>query len=160
MNQMKIDIDEVKNYIAATSPETKIYFGADSERLMIDGVWFVDYLLVVVVHIDGCHGAKVFGDIQRERDYDKNLSRPRMRLFNEVMKVGELYMKLAEDLGDRGVSIHLDLNPNEMHGSSCVIREAVGYIKSLCGIDPMVKPNSWAASICADRLKTLHGSGR
>lgn len=158
--KMQMDIEEVKNYIADTSDETKIYFGADSERVNVDGVWHVDYLLVVVVHIDGCHGAKVFGDIQRERDYDKNLSKPRMRLFNEVLKLGELYLKLADDLGDREVSIHLDLNPNEMFGSSCVISEAVGYIKGVCGIDPKVKPNSWAASICADRLKTLHGSGR
>lgn len=152
---MQMDIEEVRKYIQESSNESKIYFGADSERINVDGVWYVDYLLVVVVHINGKNGCKVFGDVQRERDYDKNLGKPRLRLFNEVVKIGELYLKLVDDLGDREVSVHLDLNPNEMFGSSCVISEAVGYIKGVCGIEPKVKPHSWAASICADRLKTL-----
>lgn len=153
---MKIDIDEVKEFISKQSPETKIYLGADSERVNVDGVWWTDYLLAVVVHIDGSHGCKVFGDIQRERDYDKNLSRPRLRLFSEVVKIAELYLALEDVLNERDIQIHLDLNPNEMFGSSCVISEAIGYIKGVCGIDPKVKPHSFAASICADRLKTLN----
>lgn len=153
--QMKIDIDEVKEFISKQSPETKVYLGADSERVNVDGTWYVDYLLAVVVHIDGNHGCKVFGDIQRERDYDKNLGRPRLRLFNEVVKIAELYQALEDVLIERDIQIHLDLNPNEMFGSSCVISEAIGYIKGVCGIDPKVKPHSWAASICADRIKSM-----
>ncbi len=152
---MKMNIDEVKEFISKQSPETKIYLGADSERVNVGGVWWTDYLLAVVVHIDGQHGCKVFGDIQRERDYDKNLSKPRMRLFSEVVKIAEMYHKLEDVLVDRDIQIHLDLNPNEMFGSSCVISEAIGYIKGVCGIEPKVKPHSFAASICADRLKTL-----
>lgn len=153
--QMKMDIEVVKDFISKQSPETKVYLGADSERVNVDGVWYVDYLLAVVVHIDGNHGCKVFGDIQRERDYDKNLSRPRLRLFNEVVKIAELYQKLEDVLIERDLQIHLDLNPNEVFGSSCVISEAIGYIKGVCGIDPKVKPHSWAASICADRIKNM-----
>ena len=152
---MKMNIDEVKEFISKQSPETKIYLGADSERVNVGGVWWTDYLLAVVVHIDGHHGCKVFGDIQRDRDYDKNLSKPRMRLFSEVVKIAEMYHKLEDVLVDRDIQIHLDLNPNEMFGSSCVISEAIGYIKGVCGIEPKVKPHSFAASICADRLKTL-----
>ncbi len=152
---MKMNIDEVKEFISKQSPETKIYLGADSERVNVGGVWWTDYLLAVVVHIDGQHGCKVFGDIQRKRDYDKNLSKPRMRLFSEVVKIAEMYHKLEDVLVDRDIQIHLDLNPNEMFGSSCVISEAIGYIKGVCGIEPKVKPHSFAASICADRLKTL-----
>jgi predicted RNase H-related nuclease YkuK (DUF458 family) len=107
---MKMDIEAVKQYIRDSSPETKIYLGADSERVNVDGVWWTDYLLAVVVHIDGNHGCKVFGDIQRERDYDKNLGRPRLRLFNEVVKIAELYHKLEDVLIDRDIQIHLDLN--------------------------------------------------
>lgn len=152
---MKMNIDEVKEFISKQSPETKIYLGADSERVNVGGVWWTDYLLAVVVHIDGQHGCKVFGDIQRERDYDKNLSKPRMRLFSEVVKIAEMYHKLEDVLVDRDIQIHLDLNPNEMFGSSCVISEAIGYIKGVCGIEPKVKPHSWAASICADRIKSI-----
>ena len=152
---MKINIEELRKYIEAQSAETKIYFGADSERVNVNDVWMADYLLVVAIHIDGKHGAKVFGEIQREVDYDRKLDRPKMRLMTEVMKIAELYLKCAEFLEDRHVELHLDINPLEIHGSSCALNEAVGYIKGVCGIDPVVKPNSWAASICADRLKTM-----
>lgn len=152
---MKLDIDEVKRFIQSQSAETKIYFGADSERVNVDNKWMVDYLLVVAVHIDGKHGAKVFGEVQREMDYDRKLDRPKLRLMTEVMKIAELYLKCADFLEDRHVELHLDLNPLEVHGSSCAVAEAIGYIKGVCGIDPVIKPNSWAASICADRLKSL-----
>lgn len=149
-------IEEAKRIIDGASYESKIYFGADSERVNVEGVWYVDYLICVILHEDGCHGASViYGSVERERDYDKKLSQPRNRLFTEVLKLGDLYMKMQDVLDGRNVSVHLDLNPNEMFGSSCVISEAIGYIKGVCGIDPKVKPESWAASICADRLKTM-----
>jgi predicted RNase H-related nuclease YkuK (DUF458 family) len=150
-----INIEEVKNFILAQSPETKIYLGADSERFSIGNDWYADYTLAIVVHIDGKHGCKIFGEVQRERDYDQKKSRPRMRLMNEVYKVAELYQKLHEVLEDRDVQIHLDINPNEMHGSSCVINEATGYIRGMCNVIPMVKPQAFAASYCADRMKHI-----
>jgi uncharacterized protein len=148
-----IDIDEVKAFIEAQSPETKIYIGADSERFLIGNNWYADYTLAVVVHINGKNGCKIFGEVQRERDYDQKKDRPRMRLMNEVYKIAELYQKLHEVLEDREVQVHLDINPKEMHGSSCVINEAVGYIRGMCNVIPMVKPNAFAASYAADRLK-------
>jgi predicted RNase H-related nuclease YkuK (DUF458 family) len=151
----RIDIDEVRTYIEAQSPETRIYIGGDSERFVIGKDWYADYTLAVVVHIDGKHGCKIFGEVHRERDYDQKKNRPRMRLMNEVYKIAELYQKLHDVLEDRDVEIHLDINPNEMHGSSCVINEAVGYIRGMCNVVPMVKPKAFAASYCADRLKEI-----
>ena len=151
----KINIDEVKNFILSQSPETKIYLGADSERFNIGKDWYADYTLAIVVHINGNNGCKIFGEVQRERDYDQKKSRPRMRLMNEVYKVAELYHKLHDVLEDRDVQIHLDINPNEMHGSSCVINEATGYIRGMCNVIPMVKPQAFAASYCADRMKHI-----
>jgi predicted RNase H-related nuclease YkuK (DUF458 family) len=148
-----INIDEVKTFIEAQSPATKIYIGGDSERFNIGGAFYADYTLCVVVHINGNNGCKIFGEVHRERDYDQKRDRPRMRLMNEVYKISELYMKLHDILEDRQVEIHLDINPNEMHGSSCVINEAVGYIRGMCNVIPMVKPNAFAASYAADRLK-------
>lgn len=148
-----IDIDEVKAFIEAQSPETKIYIGADSERFLIGNNWYADYTLAVVVHINGKNGCKIFGEVQRERDYDQKKDRPRMRLMNEVMKIADLYLKLHDVLENREVQVHLDINPKEMHGSSCVINEAVGYIRGMCNVVPMVKPNAFAASYAADRLK-------
>jgi predicted RNase H-related nuclease YkuK (DUF458 family) len=149
-----IDIDEVRDFIMAQTPETKVYIGGDSERFLIGKDWYADYIMVVVVHINGNNGCKIFGEVQRERDWDQKRDKPRMRLMNEVYKIAELYLKLHDVLEDREVQVHLDINPNEMHGSSCVINEAVGYIKGMCNVIPMVKPKAFAASYAADRYKS------
>jgi predicted RNase H-related nuclease YkuK (DUF458 family) len=154
----KIDIEQARAFIEAQTPETKIYIGGDSERFKIDGQWYADYIMVIVVHINGNNGCKIFGEIQRERDYEFKKDRPRMRLMNEVYKIAELYLKLQDVLEDRKVEVHLDINPNEMHGSSCVINEAIGYIKRMCNVVPLVKPNAFAASYAADRYKGLQAA--
>ena len=151
----KINIDEVKAFIEAQTPETKIYLGCDSERLRIDGDWYADYVLAIVVHINGNNGCKLFGEVQRERVWDSKPGKPAMRLMTEVYKVSELYLKLAEVLEGRDVQVHLDINPDEHYGSSCVISQAVGYIKGTCNVIPFVKPQAFAASYAADRLKSL-----
>jgi len=150
-----INLNEVKTFIVSQSPETKIYLGCDSERMKIDGTWYADYVLAIVVHINGNNGCKLFGEVHRERDYDQKASRPSMRLMTEVYKVSELYLKLAEVLEDRQVEVHLDINPDEMHGSSCVISQAIGYIKGTCNVIPFVKPRAFAATYAADRFRSL-----
>lgn len=151
-----IDIDEVVNFTANLSSDTKIYLGCDSERLRIDEVWYADYILVVAVHVNGNNGCKIFGAVQRERDFDQRVDKPRMRLMNEVYRVSELYLSLVDKVPFE-VFVHLDINPNEMHKSSVVVNEAVGYVKGMCGVIPFVKPNSWAASYGADRWKEIVG---
>lgn len=150
---LKMNIEEVKDFIRAQSPSTKVYIGADSERFKMDGKWHADYTLAVVVHIDGCHGCKIFGEVQRELDFDQKKSKPAMRLMNEVYKVSALFQELAEVLEDRYVEVHLDINPDQRYGSSCVVQQAIGYIKGTCNVVPMVKPRAFAASYAADRLK-------
>ena len=149
-----INIDEVREFIMAQSPETKVYIGGDSERFLLGKDWYADYIMVVVVHINGNNGCKIFGEVVRERDWDQKRDKPRMRLMNEVYKIAELYLKLHDVLEDREVEVHLDINPNEQHGSSCVINEATGYIKGMCNVVPMVKPKAFAASYAADRYKS------
>ena len=151
----KLDISEVRDFIEAQSQETKIYIGGDSRRFRKNGVWHAEYTLAIVVHIDGKHGCKIFGDSSIEVDYDQKRSRPAMRLMNEVYKISELYLKLHEVLEDREVEVHLDINPNEMYGSSCVVQQAIGYIRGVCNVVPMVKPRAFAASYAADRLKEV-----
>jgi len=151
----KLDLNKVSEFINAQGPDTKIYLGCDSERFCVNEVWYADYILAIVVHIDGKHGCKLFGEVVRERDYDQKQSKPRYRLMNEAYKVSEMYLKLADVLIDRDVEVHLDINPDEEFGSSCVINEAIGYIKGTCNVIPMVKPQAFAASYAADRLKGL-----
>ena len=151
----QMDLEEVKNFIRNTSEATKIYIGADSERHSRKGLWYADYTVAVVIHHDGCRGCKVFGEVVTERDYDQKKDRPAMRLMNEVMKAAQLYLDLADCVGDRHFEVHLDINPDVMHGSSCVATQAVGYVRGMCNVIPLIKPNAFAASYAADRLKDI-----
>lgn len=151
----KFDIEEIRDFIAGQSPETKIYIGCDSERVKINGLWHAVYTAAIVVHIDGKHGCKLFGEVTRERDYDQKANRPSTRLMTEVYKVSALYLKLADVLEGRDVEVHLDVNPDEHYGSSCVVSQAIGYIRGVCNVEPMVKPQAFAASYAADRFRSL-----
>ena len=148
----KFDYDEIKEFIMNSSKTTKVYMGADSTRYRKNGIWWAEYTVAIVVHIDGSKGCKVFGEVTHEPDYDQKKDRPRMRLMNEVMKVCAAYHEIGPFLEDRYCEVHLDINPNKKHGSSCVIDEAVGYVKGMCNITPKVKPEAFAASFCADRF--------
>lgn len=148
-----IDVNEVRAFIEAQGPATKIYIGCDSERFAIGKDWYADYTLAVVVHINGNNGCKLFGEVQRERDWDQKQDRPRMRLMNEVYKIADLFQKLKDVLEGRELEVHLDINPDEVYGSSFVVNEAIGYIRGMCNVIPMVKPNAFAATNAADRLK-------
>ena len=154
-----MNIDEVRGFIQNSSELSCIYIGADSERYRgKDNQWYADYTVAVVIHIDGSRGCKVFGQVETERDYDKRHDRPAYRLMNEVYKASAMYLELYEAIGDRHVEVHLDINPDEMHGSSCVIQQATGYIRGMCGFAPKVKPDAFAASYAADRLKEILAS--
>lgn len=150
-----MNIEEVKQFIRSSSPETRIYLGADSERLNVAGTWYVDFTLAVVVHIDGRHGCKVFGDVNRERDYTQKTDKPSMRLMGEVYKVADLFQALQDVLEDRYVEIHLDINPNKEFGSNVVVQQAIGYIRGTCNVQPLIKPRAFAASYAADRMKQI-----
>ena len=151
----KFNIDEIRDFISKQSDETKIYIGCDSERVRVNGVWHAVYTAAIVVHIDGKHGCKLFGEVTRERDWDQKANRPSTRLMTEVYKVSALYLKLADVLEGRDVEVHLDVNPDDEHGSSCVLSQAIGYIRGVCNVEPKVKPRAFAASYAADRFRSL-----
>ena len=147
-------LTELKDYLATT--EGRIYLGCDSVKYKKGKDWFARYAVVLVVHIDNCHGCKVFGYTEIERDYDAKEDKPRLRLMNEVYKVAELYIAVGELLEDREVEIHLDVNPKEEHASNAVVKQAVGYILGVTGIRPLIKPEAFAASYAADAGARKH----
>ena len=108
MTRKNMDLNEVRTVIQAQTPETKIYLGGDSERFQINGVWYADYINVVVIHKNGKNGCSVFGSVTRERDYDQHKDKPRMRLMNEVMKtltvVSVFFMPLTFIVGVYGMN--------------------------------------------------------
>ena len=151
----KLNLEKVKDFIINSSPTTKIYIGCDSERYRSKGSWWADYAVAIVVHKDGDKGCKVFGEITKEKDFDRKLNRPALRLMNEVYKAAGTYLELADAIGDRHAEVHLDINPDIVHGSSCVIQQAIGYVRGVCNKTPKVKDEAFAASYAADRLKEL-----
>lgn len=152
MSKLKLDLNHVKEFITAQSESTKFYIGCDSEIKKKNGKWYADYVSVVVIHKDGNKGCKVFGKVETEEIYQVGKNKQNLRLMTEVYKASELYLELAEQIGDRYLEIHLDINPDERYDSSVVLSQAVGYIKGLCGLDPKVKPEAFAASYAADRF--------
>lgn len=157
MNKNKtFNIEQVRQYIINSSEDTRIYIGADSEKYRDrKGDWHAIYTVAIVVHINGKNGCKVFGDVSTERDYDNRKDRPALRLMNEVYRASGMYLELADAMGDRHCEVHLDINPDVMHGSSCVVQQAIGYVRGTCNVIPMIKPDAFAASYCADRLRDI-----
>lgn len=153
----KLDIETLKDFIESQGINTRIYIGCDSYRRKLNGVWNAYYTTVVVVHMNGRNGCRVFGDITHEVDYDQRKNRPAMRLMNEVYKAVALFEELLPVIGEREVELHLDINPNKKHGSSCVVEQAVGYVRSVAGVEPKIKPDGWAATHAADHFRTHLG---
>ena len=123
--QREFDIEQVKSFIRNSSESTSVYIGADSERYRDrNGDWRADYTVAIVVHMDSSRGCKVFGKVDSERDFDKKHDRPAFRLMNEVYRAAQMYLDLFDSIGDRHCEVHLDLNPDEVHGSFCVIQQA------------------------------------
>lgn len=151
----KIEKQEVLDLLDKCSDETKIYFGCDSTRYKIKGVWYGEYTTVLVVHKDGRHGCRIFAEVDVERDYDAKASKPMMRLMNEAYRVSALFLKFKDVVSEYHTEVHLDINPDDMHNSSIAVNAASGYIKGTCNVVPMLKPVAYAASYAADRGRRL-----
>ena len=145
-------IEKIIDLLTSLSDDTKLYFGCDSQRYKKHGEWWAKYATVFIVHMNGKNGCKIFRTISHEKDYDQKKNRPAMRLMNEVRKTAELYMQLAPYVDNYDIEIHLDINPDEKHGSSCVASQAAGYILGMTQIQPKLKPDSWASSFGADGI--------
>lgn len=129
---------------------SKLYLGSDSVRFEKDGQAFARITTVAVIHLGSRHGCQVIGTNQVERVYDKKLGRPSHRMMLEVYEVSNLYTELMRHIPDADIEVHLDISENMIHGSSCAAKQAAGYVLGVCQIKPVMKPNAWAASTCAD----------
>lgn len=152
MTRLSMNIDEVKQHILEAGDTSKFYIGCDSDITKRNGKWFANYVSVIVIHKNGNNGCKIFGKVETEPIYQVGKNKQNLRLMTEVYKASEMYLELAEEIGERYFEIHLDINPDEKYDSSAVLSQAVGYIKGCIGVDPKVKPNAFAASYAADRL--------
>ena len=87
-------VKEIVELLEGLDTTTKIYFGCDSVRTRKHGKWTANYATVMIIHINGKNGCRLFSTLSTEPDYDAKISRPRMRMMNEVRKVCEVYTQL------------------------------------------------------------------
>jgi uncharacterized protein len=146
-------IGEMVDLLISLNSETKIYLGCDSVRYINkQNRQMGRFATVAIVHMNGKNGCRIFSNITHELDYDLKANRPKMRMMKEVQKVCELYNQLAPFIDEFAVEIHLDINTDPKHGSNCAANEAAGYVLSFTGLEPKLKPSSFASSFGADHV--------
>jgi uncharacterized protein len=146
-------IEDMVELLIECNSETKIYLGCDSVRYVDrNNKQMARFAAVAIVHKNGKNGCRIFSNITRDTDYDLKPNRPKMRMMKEVQKVVELYTQLAPFIDEFDIEIHLDINTDPKHGSNCAANEAAGYVLGVTGIQPKLKPDSWAASFGADGI--------
>jgi len=145
-------IEQLVDLLIGLNEETKVYLGCDSVRYIKGGRQMARFATVCIVHMNGKNGCRIFSNISHEPDYDMKPSRPKMRMMNEVMKVCELYNQLAPFIDEFDVEIHLDIATDPLQGSNCAANEAAGYVLGMTGVEPKLKPESFASSFGADHV--------
>jgi len=139
-------------------PQSKVYYGCDSLRYQKINTetgkkeWWAKYATVLIIHKDGKRGCRIFRNISHDKDFDIVKNRPSQRLMNEVFKIGQMWSETKEIISGFPVEIHLDINRDTKHGSSCVAKQAAGYIHGLTQIEPHLKPEAFASSFGADGI--------
>lgn len=128
-----------------SSRESSIYIGCDS--LCIPKKKVAQYSTVIVLHMDSKHGCKVFHNKVTLPDYG-NL---RQRLMTEVSLAVEAFDAIQDVVNNRHLELHLDVNPDPVHASNIVTKEALGWVRGL-GLEAKIKPDSFAASTAADHF--------
>lgn len=157
----KINLKEVIDYIKTINPESVVYVGGDSQVYSHKGQNWNLYIVIIAIHIDGNKGVRVFKQAEWLRDYSGSM---RQRLMTEVMAITDIAGRIMDGIGEKRIQwmienkkfdIHLDINSKIEHKSNVVMKEAMGYVKGMLGIDPKVKPNSFIASVGADRFTKI-----
>lgn len=143
----KFDIEEIRKTIAESSEETSIYVGCDSRKFRCRGRWFAGYTTVVVIHMDSSCGCKVFAKYDVLADHGEI----KTRMLNEVTFAVNIAYELIEDIGERHLEIHIDVNPSPKHASHVAVKEAIGYVRGM-GMTPQIKPDAAIASTAADLI--------
>jgi len=140
-------VREIKAFIQ-DHQDSVIYLGVDSQRQKHNKVKIAS---VIVIHYEGCKGAKVFEHIEYQTIKDGSLSRPYNRMMSEVQVVIDLYNEFEDVLFDKDFSVHLDISKDKLMGSNVAYGSAYGMIMGLIGVEPVFKPDAWCASTVADK---------
>lgn len=138
-------LEKATEAVRKSSKESKVYIGCDSIRFKKGDRWFARYATVIILHIDGNRGCRVFCDQITEPDYGGI----KERLLREVGLAIDAYSFIENVVEDRVIEIHIDINTDPKYKSNPALNQAKGWIKGM-GLIPIEKPNSIAASTAAD----------
>lgn len=133
-----------------TEKDTNIYVGADSKN--IRGEKLTQFIVAIVVHYSGSRGSKMFALSKRE----PVIKAVNQRLMIEAYYALETALKIRDRIGDRKLSVHLDLNQNPEYKSNVVTKQATGMISGQ-GLAFKIKPHAIAATSAADYLSNNPG---
>lgn len=142
------DFDEIRDAIEQSPKDSTIYIGADSKVYSEKGVQMVAYVTVIILHYGSSKGATIF----KSHRIDRHYGQLRLRLMAEVTDAIVAATEIVDYIEDRGLEIHLDINRSDLYASSVLVKEATGYVLGTLGIEPKLKPDSFAASSVADRF--------
>ena len=109
------------------------------------------YATIVAVHKNGHNGCKIFYDVSHKVDYDPT-GKPKTRMLMEAYKTITMHESLKGLIDGFDIEIHLDISTDPKHGSYIAASEAAGFVLGMTGIEPKLKPESWAASFGADGI--------
>lgn len=164
------DSEAMKLRVPAKVDEKKRASG--KVKQLYENVWHADYTVVIAIHHREKHvdargnvsytgkGSRILGEVVRERLYDQDRRKPRLRLMNEAYKVADAFIRLKPLIEDYELEIHLDINPKVEFNSSIVVKEAAAYVRGMTQVEPMVKNRAFAASFAADRFKEIANVAR
>lgn len=157
--EYNFDWSEAIEAIKNASETSSIYIGCDSidfgkrkyKKIM------TRYCMVIVIHIDSKHGGKFYhNSITLDRPKGSKPERLMVKLMKEVEFTANVLNSIKEHISDRNVEVHLDISDDPKHASYVAKDVAEGWIKGM-GFEPKIKPNSWAATHCADyAVRNLH----
>jgi len=109
---------------------------------------YTQFVTVVVV-LNPPHG----GRVAYCRDVVGRIVSLRERLMSEVWRSLEVAMTFSQATD---LTVHIDANAQERHMSSRYLQELVGMVVGQ-GFKAVWKPNSWAATTCADHVVRTKG---
>jgi len=147
-----LDGDPIKDIVQFIGESTQhgqiVHVGTDS----LQTGKYTQFVTVVVILHPKRDGVGSGGRVFYTRDIVPRISNLRQRLMKEVW----LSVELAMQIQNADLTVHIDANPDEKHMSSKYLQELVGLVVG-CGFKALWKPDSWAATHCADHVVRIKG---
>jgi uncharacterized protein len=136
----KEKIDDIVEFVRAETKDGQtLHIGTDS----LQTGRYTQFVTVVVILKPGKGGRVAFA-----REATTKPMSLRERLFKEAWRSVELALSLNTVVPGE-ITIHVDANPEERYMSNKYIQELVGLVVGN-GFKALIKPDSWAATHCAD----------